>query len=844
MQASQQIGADRGFPAPAAQVPARKPFRWGFASAAGMVLLLMVAGHFAGWLLSDWPPSRALLMALRGDTSGAGELLGGLLVVMQPRDWVFAAFLASSGIYLWLMHAAVARFFRSMQVGVALIVITTLAIVTGVLVPQIQNFEDPEERVSAANYEQNFAEFAWAESYFVYHLLRPYGINMPAVVIPQVAEESLVRFGRIYGEEEQKNRAKLMHAAFAGGRKTDEIEAWMRAHEPTLRKAFDVATFLELNRAYKSNWFATLMLLIAGGVTLNALRPGMTRKWFTIHKLGFFVTHTGVLVLLSGGLLSHLLTDRGILELYLGDPPQDTYFRHYRQDKLARMPFALELEHFARKEWKALEVHSLHEEFSSRPPRFTLWPGREIPLDYQADPRTGEQRPQMLLRVRELHDHAVVGVPRVYEGSPESGDEPYPVVALDVPQEAAHGHAPARGTGRRTVHLSPLQDRQGYFDPDQRFRLALAYDQDGLNLFPSDSPPVVGTLYVEVRTQMQDRPVPIRVQLGARVGIPGGYQLEFVDATADLDVRKADRDQIQQKSPDPRPLSEQPYRFAALWVDIHPPDGGEPERRLVIEVVDAIEYGLQDGYAQKDVIARLRWDRWAAPGAPRFVLAYGPTGEPSLVGEDGSRTPVEVGVALALPGGARVVPEEFLHFARFEKNISFAPRRIGPLGWDESFYSRDARGLVLEVVHFPGSGREQTETVSMASTELGNSQWWVTGDQRYALRFLENTEGFPFDWRSVLAVWEQDEGGRPYKVDAGSKPEREIRVNDYFQHRGYRFFQTNADPAKPTYSGIGVVYDPGLPVVLAGMYTIIAGTVLAFLVRPIVLARRRKEAPA
>jgi hypothetical protein len=58
-------------------------------------------------------------------------------------------------------------------------------------------------------------------------------------------------------------------------------------------------------------------------------------------------------------------------------------------------------------------------------------------------------------------------------------------------------------------------------------------------------------------------------------------------------------------------------------------------------------------------------------------------------------------------------------------------------------------------------------------------------------------------------------------------------VNDYFYYRGYRFFQTNAIPELPTYSGIGVVYDPGIPIVLFGMYTIILGTVLAFTVRPI-----------
>jgi hypothetical protein len=66
-------------------------------------------------------------------------------------------------------------------------------------------------------------------------------------------------------------------------------------------------------------------------------------------------------------------------------------------------------------------------------------------------------------------------------------------------------------------------------------------------------------------------------------------------------------------------------------------------------------------------------------------------------------------------------------------------------------------------------------------------------------------------------------------------------VNDYFEYRGFRFFQTNADPSAPTYSGIGIVYDPGIPTVLLGMYTVIAGTILAFVVRPIVQSRKQRR---
>jgi cytochrome c biogenesis protein ResB len=101
----------------------------------------------------------------------------------------------------------------------------------------------------------------------------------------------------------------------------------------------------------------------------------------------------------------------------------------------------------------------------------------------------------------------------------------------------------------------------------------------------------------------------------------------------------------------------------------------------------------------------------------------------------------------------------------------------------------------------------------------------------------------PFEWRSVLSIIETDNAGQPFEVKLGTEQDREIRVNDYFKYKGYRFFQTNAIPEDPTYSGIGVVYDPGIPIVLVGMYTIIAGTVIAFLLRPVVLASRKRAQP-
>jgi hypothetical protein len=828
----------------------RKPrrFKWGFLSSTGVILALIVVGQIVGLLLEQYPPARALVGMLKGIDTGP------VLSAMRVQDWVFTTFLSCAVVCVVLTFAPIKRFFLSMQTGVSLVALATIAVTLGVLVPQIEQFEDPDERITAANYEVNYKAFRWAEGYFFYHLLRPYGIGMPEVVVPPQAEQGLERYGRIYGKAEEKNRHKMMKAAFSGRSKSEEIGAFINEHDALLRKAFDVCTFLELNRTYKSNWFTALLGLLGTAVLLNLLR-GDPRKLFTIQKIGFAGAHVGMLLILSGGFVSKMFTDRGRLDLYLDGGSKDTYASFYNPEKPKKMPFAVRLDRFARKEWKALEVTFLDEQFTSRPPRWTLWEGRTIPLDFVED-QNGEWIPRVELRVRELHDRAEVGPPRVREGEQGDGQGDMPIVELEVPNvdsqhdagHEGHDHAAHPHDETRLVHLSPLLRTQAYRDPDDGFRLAVTYDKNPAALFPDEPDIELGTLDVQVLGAGDVTPIPIRVRLGERVDLPRGYAVEFVDATTDFQMRR-DRDAALQGAHDERPLAERPDRFAAVWLDVYPPEG-PAERRIVIEVLDPVEYGLQEQYENKEIVAKLRWDRWSSPGPTRYALGYQKDGTSAvLVSENGTRYELEADQPLPIPGGEKTVLKRLMHHARFEKNLTFLENEVAGDGFDATFYGGEPRGLVLDVVHDPGTENELVETVTMATTKASQSNLWVDGDQRFAVQFIENTEGFPQDWRSVLSVVKRDAEGRPYTVDAGTEKEREIRVNDYFHFKtswlpgtGYRFFQTNADPTMPNYSGVGVVYDPGIPIVMLGMWVVIAATAAAFLVRPIVRAKQGRAA--
>ena len=52
------------------------------------------------------------------------------------------------------------------------------------MITQIEGYEDPTERVTPQNYEEQYKSFRWAEAYFIYHLMHPYAVWMPDAELP------------------------------------------------------------------------------------------------------------------------------------------------------------------------------------------------------------------------------------------------------------------------------------------------------------------------------------------------------------------------------------------------------------------------------------------------------------------------------------------------------------------------------------------------------------------------------------------------------------------------------------------------------------------------------------
>ncbi len=851
------------------------PFKWGFGSAALVVLSAMVMGQVLGKIV---------------------ERLHQVPGPFGAREWLLVAvlcgFAISLGTYVVLQRGAVARFFRSMYAGVALVVLSLVAVMTGVLVPQITGFEDASERIPSirdiktatfdayvalpdernsdlapdqlaqararANtvlagldqdqrdriwkYREEYQAFRWAEGYFVFHLLRPYGIGMPPAppLIPRMLE-GLERFEKKYGKEERQNREKSMRAAFNGHAVSQAIGASIHAHEKAYRTAFEVATFLDLNRTYKSNWFLTLMVLLCSGVLANTFK-GNPATWLSMRKVGYMTVHLGVMTILIGGAISKSLSVRGILQMEIGKAPKGDFWAYNDPKKPRWMPFSLQLDRFARRDWKTLQVEFTDEQFASNPPEYTLWPGRKVDLDFAPD-SNGIERPRIRLEVLSLHERARA-LPSEFSEAKDAGD-PYAIGALaefSLPRTDGARDGDAK-VDEETFQLSPLmRERSIFYDPDGKFRL-LVHNGGGVaaaqEVARAKDDGRIGLMSMRVGAQGDVEPTVAPIRVGDTLHAPGGYTLEIVRAAPNFAL---DRNAPHKEVIDPRPLAEQLPSNPAVIVRIRSDADGSVEERPVLEHFDYEAEGLQSNFQHSDLVLNLQWDLWTAPGPERRVLHWDSAAAPILVAPDGSQTALLVGDALALPGTTRITLKRLFDNAHIERRVDLDPGSPviqGPQ-FEASFYSSAPTGSRIRVTTDPGTPQEKVQTVDLASAKEGFANTWFPSDKRFYLSYYNNDKTMPFEWRSVLSVWERDADGNPYKKAVGPEHDREIRVNDYFEYRGYRFFQSNADPKVPTYSGIGVVYDPGIPFVLFGMYLTIVGAVLRFIIRPIVESYSRR----
>jgi len=749
-------------------------------------------------------------------------------------------------IYRW---KSVLGFFRSVQVGIVTLVLIGLASIGGVLFHQ----EDPNHPIpppeagktvfQTGRYEHYLA-FRNAEAYFAYHLLHGLGLHY----LPGVARECTVddkaiegtmaslekkippirdRFGEEYAvallassRKGLRNRAEKSEIASL---ETDWDDLWW-----TL---FNWADRLDLVRVYKSAWYGAFWGILFFGVLVNTFRGGV-RPLLRPGRWGFLLAHSGVLLVIAGGYYGRLREERGMLDLHVGEVRDHFQLNDGRSVPLQRpallgvsTPFALRLDAFRSDLHDVLEViyaredpsGKLFPEFPLEPPKERIFPGKKLAYDFGASKsgKTGTRAPQLALeitdyfpqsRIKKILQDAGTGEEISAAGARlmllDPGGRVVREGVLTSSPDAGFIHCPS-GTRIRLVQAADEQAARASLESREEARFGQIHFLQGKMQDGSDC--------LDVRNGARGR-----LQLEGRE-----YRIEILQATPLLQLGRSPEGQMEQR-PLGRPLSQVEPANPAVQVKITAPDGGVEERWV-----------LEKGFHGRDprfpeIRMTFEWDRWNSPAPDRWMVLVTSDGQALLgrVGDPASLVDLQPGHVRSLADGYRLKLVEALPRAWIEER----PVSLAGAGFFDSspgairVAARTPEGE--EDFYLRADGEREWKKISYSGRD---------GTQRTVLlHFHQDDKDMPLEWRSRLSVLAAGTGS-----DSGARvlESGEIRVNDSFEYDGIRFFQTNARPEDPTYSGIGVVFDPGIEIVLTGFYLLTAGTILAFLVKP--LLRRR-----
>ena len=759
-------------------------------------------------------------------------------------------------VYRWRL---VFDFFRSVRVGVTNLVFIGLGSIAGVLFYQEDpNFPIPppsEERtVFETGRYQHYQQFRKAHAYFTYHLLHGLGYHS----LPMVDRECLIdeeqtetQLGRLrenlpalrdrFGEEYSVALEAQSAAGLRNRQANAEIALLETRWDDGWWTLFHYADRLDLLRVYKSDWFASFWFILVGGVLSNTFRGGW-RRLLRPRKWGFVVTHAGVLLTVVGAYYGRLTEMRGILQMHVGDVSDR--FREYNGNITPFQtptligdpddPFVVRLESFRADHHDVVDVvfaeegpdGGFRQEFQLKPPKVRVYAGQVLYYDYGTgssehlpEERRGDSVPYLRVEVEEYLPQAEVK--RVLQAA-----EPTDPLALPMARLAVRETEGSIETERLLAHLFDLPFlKVPLHHPHSGSKVLYRLVRDEEEMAAALETTVVerfGVLRQKFGGDVLSDEV-VDVIPGARFEVEAEerrYQVEIVEAVPTLIPSSTGNGGFSHE-PSGTEVTREEARLPAVQLRITAPNGDEEMRWVMEQEFHAAARRFED------VQFAFSWDRWAAPAEQRWLVFQLVDGRcfAGRIGEPESLRPVSFGDEIALDEGHQLVLLEAYPSATLElaaealSGVDFfhpAPAavslRVSSPEWDERFVMSAEEGSWKELRYNGPDGRERIAL----------------------LRFRPDLDDLPLEWRSKLTFLERQEDGNYEEVRSG-----EIRVNDYLYHRGFRFFQTDADAADPLYSGIGIVYDPGIEMVLLGLYMVTGGTIIVFLITPVLTRRIR-----
>lgn len=831
--------------------PKPKPFKWRLRTAAPVIFGIMLWAELAHFLIvaSQSTPG----------TERFAYAVAFFFVIGLP--------LLALLVYRFRL---VFDFFRSIHVGVTNLVLVGLSSISGVLFYQENpDFPMPQDAVeSLAEHVsqgetsvwtldqrrvwQHFEEFRFAHTYFTYHLLHGKGLHLLPGVAPEctlddaeisdkleLLDGNLVPIRSRFGDEFAIALEAKSGTGLAVRQQNAEIAEFETAWPDFWWSTFVWANRLDFLRVYHSIWFAALWFIVFCGVLSNTFRGGW-RRLLKPGKFGFVITHCGVMTLLLSAFWGRVTEERGMLQLHLGRTSdrftlysgEPTKFYGRGMFGKEESPFMVRLDAFRADYHDVLDVvyaerndSGLVEEFPAiEPPRHRVHDGQTSLYDWGPanddlpegllDSANGNSAPWLKVEVVSYHSQAdVKPVLRVVSGG-EAGVPIARFQAIDSNGEVEFEQLLFHHFPRPFFHQ----------ESGTRVLYRMVADVEELRSFLTE--PITDS-FGELSLSGTDGVTSSALALvipgsSYTVNIDGQpFEVEVVDAAPVVRLRKETGGNWINVA-EPENSGFQNASNPGVLLSITNQDG-EVEQRWVMN-----QGSLSPPSTFAELKTEFRWNEWTAPGGPRywlFQLADGSC-QLGLAGQLDSLREISPGESFSLDDAHQG------RLAEAELKAQLADE-IKPLSGVDFFHP--AAGAITVRATTP-NGVDEFNLVAKDQGDWHEVNYLgPDGSARIALlHFHIDTQDLPVEWQSKLTMLEQGGGDSWDPVTTGA-----IRVNDYFHYKGYRFFQTDARPDDPTYSGIGIVYDPGIETVLLGLYMVMFGVMIVFFINPMVTRKHR-----
>ncbi len=617
--------------------------------------------------------------------------------------------------------------------------------------------------------EQDFQQTA---EYAWAHLLVKVTHPWPRDAAPSTqAEQQLAAEEAVLGAEAvEDSRSKLGKSAIARADQEAARELAQR-HPRLFGGLFRVADGLRFTDAYNSWWFIGLFYLLVLNLSFGAL----ARRRVNVRNLGFHAAHVGLILVVAGATGSAYLARRGFAALTVGNAV-DAY-RDRASGEAAPLGFTLRLDTFETRYHEDLFV----EVGAPAPPM---------------GPHGRAQGEGGLRHALKIEPGKVFPVT-----DPESG-ETWSVTLSEI--------ADAAGVTRTLVAADA--------DEPGTTAVLLGGEPGGVWLTVADPPFIDLANRFKLRVLPAGREIEACVQDG-RAGtftltMPGGgarFEVPVVPGTSgDLGHLQATFLQV---VPD--------FRVGAEGVTAADfPRNPALRVRLVDEAGGGGDYLFFSDPNLKGFTtlpwdgleASFDYDYWCTPTGARIAIHVSGDGEATA---DVSVPGGEVRSTHLAAGGSVTIGDDG------------PPLRFGAL------LPRAREDWLLVPSGEGGDGLHTALSLSIEGASGSYETWLLEGTPRSAhrlggdegnvvLRLAPNRDRPPRDWRSHVSVLEE---GRVVH-------EQVVEVNEPLAYAGVTFFQSDADPNRPDYSGLQVVRDPAWPLVAVGLWALLLGIAWCFYAQP------------